>query len=47
MGNWLGGIIVNIGGLIEPGNLILLILFRCLDLDQTDDLSDSLPDRSD
>lgn len=29
---------------MEPENLILLLLFRCLDLDQTHNLLDSLPD---
>lgn len=44
VGNWLGGNIINIRVLMEPENLILLLLFRCLDLDQTHNLLDSLPD---
>lgn len=40
-GRWLGGDIMNIGDLIDPGNLILLTLFRCLNLDQTHNFSDS------
>ena len=47
MGKWLGGNIMNIGDLIVlTKNLIPLILFRRLNLNQTHDFSDSLPDNN-
>lgn len=47
MGKWLGGNILNIGDLtVLTENLIPLILFRRLNLNQTHDFSDSLPDNT-